>query len=320
MAEGAALTSLQAAIGRGQIGESDITVAQYLAMLAVGVAGSDAGFGWRLGLQHKPTSYGVNGILLLSCPSLGAALEQVLRFEALVHDLGRSSLSRDGEHAIYTWRNDCATSPVAGALAESVFAGILACAQWLAGRPMAGFALEFCHDHGEAARARIAAQSGAAVRYGARANRVLFPLALLDYAVPQANNGLLPLLQQHAEQLLQQRQSAQEPAIVREVRQAILARLGGEAVRVQTVAAALCLSARTLQRRLAEAGQSFQAVLDTTRHDLARHYLSQSTMPLAEIAYLLGYGDPAAFHHAFKSWQGQGPGQYRDQIGRQATL
>jgi AraC-like DNA-binding protein len=34
-------------------------------------------------------------------------------------------------------------------------------------------------------------------------------------------------------------------------------------------------------------------------------------MPITEVGYLLGYQEPSAFHHAFKQWQGVGPGQYR---------
>ena len=77
------------------------------------------------------------------------------------------------------------------------------------------------------------------------------------------------------------------------------------------VAGDLNLSTRTLQRRLADAGVAYQTLLDTTRHELARHYLASSAMSVAEVGYLLGFQDTPAFHHAFKGWQGQGPGQFR---------
>ena len=60
-------------------------------------------------------------------PDAGEALQQVLRFESLVHDLGRSSFEREGDQVVYAWRNDCASHPAAGALAESVFSGIQTC-------------------------------------------------------------------------------------------------------------------------------------------------------------------------------------------------
>ncbi|QNM97840.1 AraC family transcriptional regulator [Chitinimonas koreensis] len=294
-------------------GEADVPVAAYLDLLRRAVAHAGPAFGWRLGQAAKPTTYGVNGILLLSCPTLGEALQQVLRFEALVHDLGRSSLSRQGELWVYGWRNDWSGHPAAAALAESVFAGIRTCAEWLAGRPLQGFELEFAHAGDSAALAQLA---GVPVRHGCAANRVLFPAELLDWPVPQANNGLLALLQNHAEALLRERHR-REPEIVGQVRSLLLARLGeGGATRLAEVADALHLSTRTLQRRLGEAGLAFQDLLDRTRHELARHYLDSSALPIGEIAYLLGYRDPAAFHHAFKGWQGEGPGAYRERNRR----
>jgi AraC-like DNA-binding protein len=241
----------------------------------------------------------------------------VLRFESLVHDLGRSSFETQGGTVVYTWRNDCAFHAVADVLVESVFSGIHTCAQWLCGHALGSYTLEFSHE-GSAAVARYIAQaSGAQVQFGAAQNRAVFPVELLRLPIPQANTALLPLLQQHADALLKARHP-QDGGIVAQVRQRISARLGKGAVKLSDVATDLALSTRTLQRRLLEAGVAFQSVLDATRHELACHYLGHTAMPVAEVGYLLGFQDAPAFHHAFKSWQGQGPGQYRAAIAPSA--
>lgn len=304
---------LSAAMGRVAVGEGDVSVASYLALLQAAREHSGPLFGWVLGQQVKPTTYGVNGILLLACATLGGALQQVLRFESLVHDLGRSSFTPQGDTVVYAWRNDCAAHPMAGTLAESVFAGIQTCAHWLVGRSLADFDMEFMHRTDEVAAARIAGLSGARMRWGAAENRVVFPSYVLDWPIPQANTALLPLLQQHADALLQARHP-REAGVVVQVRQCISARLGQGAVKLADVASDLHLSTRTLQRRLREAGVAFQTVLDRTRHELACHYLANTAMQVAEVGYLLGFQDAPAFHHAFKSWQGAGPGQYRAQL------
>jgi AraC-like DNA-binding protein len=71
------------------------------------------------------------------------------------------------------------------------------------------------------------------------------------------------------------------------------------------------LSARTLQRRLAEEGQPFQTLLDATRRELAAQYLRDPALSLTEIAFLLGYAEQSSFTHAFRAWQGQAPQQWR---------
>jgi methylphosphotriester-DNA--protein-cysteine methyltransferase len=69
---------------------------------------------------------------------------------------------------------------------------------------------------------------------------------------------------------------------------------------------------RTLQRRLGEEGVTFQELLADVREGLARHYLTQSTLSLTEIAFLLGYDDPNSFHRAFNRWTGHTPLGVRD--------
>jgi AraC-like DNA-binding protein len=66
-----------------------------------------------------------------------------------------------------------------------------------------------------------------------------------------------------------------------------------------------------LQRRLAEEGVPFQHLLEQVRHKLAKTYLQASELELTEIAFLLGYQEPASFHRAFLQWEGQPPGQWR---------
>lgn len=297
-------------VGRASVGEEDVSVNVYLDLLNAARLCAGPLFGWQLGQQVKPTTYGVNGILLLACPTLGDALQQVLWFESLVHDLGRSSFALKGDQVVYEWRNDCAGHPAAGALTESVFAGVLTCAKWLVGKPMGSLDLEFSHPAESDTVAAMEQASGAHIRCGMPNNRAIFSADVLAWPIPQANTALLPLLQQHADALLQARHP-REGGVVAQVRQSITARLGQGPVKLADVAADLHVSTRTLQRRLFESGLAFQNVLDATRHELALHYLADTAMPVAEVANLLGFQDTPAFHHAFKSWQGQGPSQYR---------
>jgi AraC-like DNA-binding protein len=77
------------------------------------------------------------------------------------------------------------------------------------------------------------------------------------------------------------------------------------------VASELAMSTRTLHRRLQDEGTSFQRVLDSTREDLARHYLRDRAMSAPEIAFLLGYEEPSSFYRAFHAWTGNTPDHVR---------
>jgi AraC-like DNA-binding protein len=71
------------------------------------------------------------------------------------------------------------------------------------------------------------------------------------------------------------------------------------------------MSARTLQRRLADEGVSYQELLEDGRKEAAGRYLRDSTLAIGEVAYLVGYSEPAPFHRAFKRWYGVTPEVFR---------
>ncbi len=98
-----------------------------------------------------------------------------------------------------------------------------------------------------------------------------------------------------------------------EVRHVLASRIAKGDTEIQSVARALATSTRSLQRRLAGAGLSYQQLLDLTRRDAAGEYLNNPTLSIGEVAYLLGYSEPAAFHRAFKRWNGMTPQSFRDQ-------
>src|SRR5690606_36828805 len=162
------------------------------------------------------------------------------------------------------------------------------CAEWLLGQPVQGFALEFAHAADARSTDWVTQACAGPVRWSAAANRASFPAALLDRPLPQAHQGLLPLLQRHADELLQARHP-RAGGTAAQVRQTISRRLGEGAVKLADVAQDLYLSTRTLQRRLAEEGLAYQSLLNATRHELACNYLRGSALPAAEDGNMLGY-------------------------------
>jgi AraC-like DNA-binding protein len=96
-------------------------------------------------------------------------------------------------------------------------------------------------------------------------------------------------------------------ALTDRVKAALLELLPAGEGTMDGVARKLAVSTRTLQRKLRVEATTFGVLLAEVRESLARHYLSTSRMPAAEISFLLGYGDPNSFFRAFHAWTGQTP-------------
>jgi len=59
---------------------------------------------------------------------------------------------------------------------------------------------------------------------------------------------------------------------------------------------------------------SYQQVVDSARKEAAARYLTDSTLAICEVAYLVGYSEPAPFHRAFKRWYGMTPDSFRHRL------
>ena len=91
----------------------------------------------------------------------------------------------------------------------------------------------------------------------------------------------------------------------------IEARLTQGEVAQGDVASALAVSPRTLQRRLDADGLTFSGVLDGVRKRRAQELLTDGALSVQEVAYLLGYSEPRAFHRSFRRWTGSSAGAWR---------
>lgn len=81
---------------------------------------------------------------------------------------------------------------------------------------------------------------------------------------------------------------------------------------MSTVAKELCVTERTLHRRLAAEGTSYRALLDEVRATLAAEMLDAG-FSVEQTAQRLGYSETSAFTHAHVRWNGQPPSRRRRQ-------
>jgi AraC-like DNA-binding protein len=81
-----------------------------------------------------------------------------------------------------------------------------------------------------------------------------------------------------------------------------------------TLAEMLETTPRTLRRQLRLQNTSFRQLSDELRVHVALRYLRETKMTVEDIAFALGFSDPANFRHAFRRWTGKTPQEYRQEM------
>ncbi|NQD95738.1 AraC family transcriptional regulator [Pseudomonas sp. CrR25] len=262
--------------------------------------------GLALGRNLAPGPFSVLGYLLQSSATLGDALAAGLRYQRLVGEGGEVLLHERGDELQLLYRP---LHPDQPATRTRVLA-LMACWVQLVAPLLDDFRLlraQFAHRQ-PADLAPYQDVFACPLQFAAAQYGIVLPATLRDAPLIQANPPLQQLLRQHAEALLARLPSEGLSARVVALLGAQLAH--GEPDRGE-LARTLLLSERTLQRRLAEEGSSYQQLLNDTRRQLAERHLGGGTLPAAEIALLLGYSEPSVFFRAFRQWTGLTPGEYR---------
>ncbi|MEQ9317323.1 MAG: AraC family transcriptional regulator ligand-binding domain-containing protein [Henriciella sp.] len=153
------------------------------------------------------------------------------------------------------------------------------------------------------------AHFGCLVHFGADRDAILVSAEQLAAKNRLSDKGLSAYFdRQLAEEIASK---AREEGLDQQVRQVLSQQLSDGVPTLSGVAGALGMGARTLQRRLAEEGQSFQSVVDAARRELSHQLLRETDYSLAEIAFLTGFAEQSGFTRAFKRWSGQTPRSYR---------
>jgi AraC-like DNA-binding protein len=156
-----------------------------------------------------------------------------------------------------------------------------------------------------------AAYFGCPVKFNARRNALIMRASDLDRRFVSYNAELLGMMQPPLDKALAQRQA--RSSVCETVKWVLKRLLPGSSPDVFAVARELGVSGRTLQRRIADEGSSFRGLLLETRQELVRRYLTQPSIELNEVAYLLGYEDANSFYRAFRTWQRTTPAHWRAQ-------
>ncbi|WDE08471.1 AraC family transcriptional regulator [Thalassomonas viridans] len=145
------------------------------------------------------------------------------------------------------------------------------------------------------------------VHYQSAENALVFRRSEAEKRLPMANVRLARANEQVVKACLADIESED---IASRVVSEIIKKLPNGLPSQEAIARQLCMSTRTLQRKLAVAETSFTELLNQARKELALQYLKNSRQSVGEIAGLLGFSDPSNFTRFFKRLTGQKPSAY----------
>ncbi len=309
-----AAVALRARLGVGTVARGGAPRLSEHALLSVwdaiiSLANGDHGVGALLALHADIRAFGLLGEALHHAPTLLDAYEHIARYARLTHQ----GVTITVEATAREFAVNYALAGTAGGQAQDArAAGLL----WVMGNlalvPIRAFGVDLkprvakfaCRSPSDANIAQTV--FGADISFGAATTQIIFDRRRVDEVRRPAKARLLDYLDVLADRDLDNLPAVNDivARVAVELRRGLV---GGGAPTVKIVAQALGVSSRTLQRRIAEAGSTFERVIDDVRKARAKELIMEGGRAMSEIAYMLGYSEQAAFSRAAQRWFAAAP-------------
>ncbi|MFC5743323.1 AraC family transcriptional regulator [Dyella tabacisoli] len=284
-----------------------LTTAQFFALWrAIEAASDDPALGLRLGDGTRAEVYDVVSLAALHSATLGDALHKLARYKRLTcpEDISIELTHAEAAVSMRWMLADGHTPPL---LVDAIFASNLALAERGSGRAIRLRRLELTRR--PTVSNLLSTHFRCELRFNAAQDRIVYDRADLELPFVTHDEDHLATLMPTLEASLHELSAT--TSLSDKVWNVLARGMRGSHQRMAQVAAALHLSPRTLQRRLGEAGTSYQQLLDQVRHHLARHLLDATDLDTGEIAFLLGFEELNSFNRAFRQWEGKTPSRRR---------
>lgn len=270
--------------------------------------GPRPGLGLEAGLRYHLTTYGIWGYAVLASPTLRSAMAVGLRYLDLTFAFARFEPEVEAGEVRLRLEDHELPADCRRFLVERDAAATVQMHRDLFQAPLPLRRVEFAFPApAPTLRRRYESVFPGPVSFGRPIHRISLDAAVVERALPQANDATARLCEAQCRELLARRRV--RSGVSERVRRVLL-RPGGAAAGMPRVAAALGMAPRTLRRHLAREGTSFRRLAEEVRETLAEEMLA-GRMSVEAVAERLGYAEPASFIHAFKRWKGVPPGLWR---------
>jgi AraC-like DNA-binding protein len=259
--------------------------------------------GLAVGARETPISWGLAGLAMLTCETLGEAVHYGLERQTEAGSLLEHHLITDGARAHLTATSRVFDLEIEAFLVEQTFAGSVAVVRSMLGPNFRPAQVDLAYGD-EGHRRLYERFFRCPVRFQADEHRLTIETRWLQTRLPGYDRITSDLVRHQLNQLLT------IPIGQDDLLESVTSRLRHglhEAPRQDDMAGQINVSDRTLRRRLAKRETSFRELRDATRLARARDLLANTPMSIAEVAQALGYADARSFRRAFKRWTGQLP-------------
>jgi AraC-like DNA-binding protein len=269
---------------------------------------NDPAFGLHFGEESRFADISIVGLICQSAETMGAAFHQMNRYARLAievegHDVGnRFELKRIGDDL---WLEDQRRNPNDfPELTESTFARFICeTARHFGSAPFAR-CVHFTHAEPDY-RADYDRIMKVPITFDSDRNAICIHESWLSIRINMQNKYVFGIFSDRADALLA---TLEKSATMKgRVESLLMPIVHTGDVRMSDIATKLGMSRISLYRRLKVEGSTFERILDELRHNLAINYLSSEKISVNEVAYLVGFSEPAAFSRAFKRWTGKSP-------------
>lgn len=268
---------------------------------------NEPALGLVAGARETPVSWGVAGLAMLTCETMGEAMSYVLAHQQETGTLVQLRVSEHGNEVRLQLVSHRYDWEIENYLIDETLAGAVAVARYLLGPDFRPLRIDLAQAQ-PAHHAQYRRYFACPVRFGAGSNLMVFEAHWLGARLPGYDRIASQALRRQLEGLLQPVPGRHQliETVSNHIRYASV-----QGDDQQAVASMVNVSARSLRRQLERQGTSYRHLRDSTRYRAARELLDNTTLSLAVIAEQLGYADARSFRRAFKRWSGQLPSDYR---------
>lgn len=255
---------------------------------------------------HPLGAFGLVSHMLLSATDVLAAARCLARYASLVSPTFFMDVAREDEGYVVSFAITGGRRPVPMQRFDFLASVFLEGARWVTGRRLVPQVMRVPFPQ-PADPSPWREAYGCPIEFNASSFNGVFDVDDFERPIPTADPAIADMCVRMTEQ------AAQDfgDRFTGKVRQLLTRILNKGDPRREQVAEMLCVSERTLQRRLSEEGTSFAELVDVVRRERAERMLARGYLSVTEMACELGFSDPSNFYRACKRWFGLSPSSLR---------